>query len=110
MGRNRKEPGVTTDGYLLESALHVSEESTVFARFERVANDELFQEGEPLHGEVFNVRKLSVGVVRDVFTAGRVKFGVGALVSKHWAPAVLDPFYGASPTSYMLFFRAKLAM
>ena len=26
-GRNRKEPGVTTDGYLLESALHVSEET-----------------------------------------------------------------------------------
>lgn len=107
-GRNRKEPGVTTDGYLLESALHVSEESTVFYRFERVANDELFQEGQPLHGDVFNVRKLSVGVVRDFFSAGRVKFGVGALVSKHWAPAVLDPFYGASPTSYMLFFRAKL--
>lgn len=109
-GRNRKEPGVTTDGYLLESALHVSQASTVFARFERVANDELFQEGEPLHGGVFNVRKLSVGVVRDFFSAGKVTFGAGALVSKHWAPEVLDPIYGARPFSYMLFFRAKLAM
>jgi hypothetical protein len=107
-GRNRKEPGVTTDGYLLVSALHENEATTVFGRFERVANDELIAEGQPLHGDVFNVRKLSVGVVRDFFSAGHVKFGVGALVSKHWAPAVLDPIYGASPTSYMLFFRAKL--
>lgn len=109
-GRNRKEPGVTTDGYLLESALHVTADSTVFSRFERVANDELFAEGQPLHGGVFNVRKLSVGVVRDLFSAGKVKFGAGALVSKHWAPDVLTPYYGSGPTSYMLFFRAKLAM
>lgn len=82
----------------------------MFARFERVANDELFLEGQPLHGDVFNVRKLSVGVVRDFFSAGKVKFGAGALVSKHWAPSALAPYYGAGPVSSMLFLRAKLAM
>lgn len=109
-GRNRKEPGVTTDGYLLESALHVSDDTTVFGRFERVANDELFQAGQPLHGNVFNIRKLSVGFVRDLFSAGNVKLGAGALVSKFWAPSILDTYYGSSLSSYMLFVRAKLAM
>jgi hypothetical protein len=108
-GRNRKSSGSSTDGYLLESAMHLAAQTTAFARFEKVENDELFHEGEPLHGQAFNVRKLSVGAVHNLFSAGKVKFGVGALVSKHWAPVALDPFYGSSPSSYMLFFRAKLA-
>jgi hypothetical protein len=109
-GRNRKSSGVTSDGLLLESAVHVMEKTTLFGRFERVENGELFHEGEPLHGQVFNVRKLSLGAVQDLLHAGNLKFSVGALGSKHWAPSVLDPIYGASPASYMLFFRAKLAM
>ncbi len=108
-GRNRKSSGSSTDGYLLESAMHVTEKTTAFGRVEKVENDELFHEGEPLHGQAFNVRKLSIGAVHELFSAGKVKFGIGALVSKHWAPAALDPFYGSSPSSYMVFFRAKLA-
>ncbi|MFZ3288642.1 MAG: hypothetical protein WA191_17575 [Telluria sp.] len=108
-GRNRKDPGATTDGYLLESALHIRRDTSLFGRFERVENDELFRDDEPLHGQVFKVRKLSVGFVRDFFSAGKVKFGAGALVSKYWAPAVLDSIYGASPSGYMLFFRARIA-
>lgn len=109
-GRNRKDTGPSTNGFLLESALHVTAKTTVFGRFEKVDNDELFQEDAPLHGQVFNVRKLSVGVVQDLFSAGKVKFGAGALVSKHWAPSALDSVYGSNPSSYMIFFRAKLAM
>lgn len=109
-GRNRKDTGVSTDGYLLESAMHVTQNTTVFGRFEKVENDELFMEGEPLHGRVFNIRKLSLGLVHDLFNAGKAKFGVGALISRHWSPAELDPVYGASPSSYMIFVRAKLAM
>jgi hypothetical protein len=108
-GRNRKDPGTTTDGYLLESAMHVRD-TTLFGRFERVENDELFHHDDPLHGQVFNIRKLSVGFVHDFFSAGNVKFGAGALVSRYWKPAALDTFYGGNPSSYMLFVRAKLAM
>lgn len=109
-GRNRKDTGVDTNGYLLESSMHVVKDTTLFGRFEKVENDELFEEGEALHGQVFNVRKLSVGFVQDLFSAGKVKFGAGALVSKYWAPSVLTPVYGGSPSSYMVFFRAKIAM
>lgn len=40
----------------------------------------------------------------------KVKFSAGALVSKYQAPALLDPIYGSAPSSYMLFFRARLGM
>jgi hypothetical protein len=109
-GRNRHDPGITTNGYLLESAIHVRDDWTVFGRFEKVENNELFQEGEPQHGQVFNIRKLSLGFVHDFAQLGKVKFGAGALVSKFGKPSALDSVYGSSPTSYMLFFRAKLAM
>jgi len=109
-GRNRHDPGITTNGYLLESAMHVRKDWTVFGRMEKVENNELFQEGEAQHGQVFNIRKLSLGFVHDFVQLGKVKLGAGALVSKFGKPTALDSVYGASPTSYMLFFRAKLAM
>ena len=100
---------MATDGYLLESALHVDPATSLFARFERVANDELFHHDSPLHGQPFTVRKLSVGLTRDLFSAGQVRFSAGVLASKYWKPGVLDQFYGANPSSFMVFFRARLA-
>lgn len=107
-GRNMKASGVATDGYLLETSAHVASKTIVFGRFEKVDNDELFMEGEALHGSVFNVKKLSLGAVQDLFSAGKVKFSAGALASKHWAPPALDGVYGGKPSSYMIFFRAKI--
>jgi hypothetical protein len=109
-GRNRKEPGESTNGYLLESALRMYGKTTVFGRFERVQNDELLhEEGEP-HGQVFGVGKLSIGAVHDFAQLGDVKFGAGALASRYWKPNALDPVYGSNPGSWMVFVRAKLAM
>lgn len=109
-GRNRKDQGGAHDGYLLESALRMRHANTVFARIEHVANDELFREDEPLHGQTFNVGKASIGVVHDFAWAGPVRIGAGALVSKYWKSPALDPVYGSNPTSAMVFVRAKLAM
>jgi hypothetical protein len=109
-GRNSKHPGEATDGVLLESALHLRPGTTVFGRLEHVANDELFGEGEALHGQTFNVGKLSLGFVHDFASAGPLKFGAGAVLSRYSKPSVLDAVYGAHPGSYMVFLRAKLAM
>jgi hypothetical protein len=104
-GRNRKEPGQATNGYLLESALRMRPaNTTVFARLERVQNDEL------VHGQPESVGKLSVGAVHDFAVVDQVKFGVGALASRFWKPNALDALYGAHPGAWMLFVRAKLAM
>lgn len=107
-GRNRKSPGETTDGWLLESELQIQRRYTLFARAERVENDELFLEGEPLHGQTFAVKKLSVGAIYDFFNAHHVAFGVGALISRYDKPSALDDGYGEQPKSSMIFLRAKL--
>ncbi|QJD99154.1 LPS-assembly protein LptD [Massilia forsythiae] len=109
-GRNRHDPGDSSDGYLLESTIEARPGTKVFGRFEQVDNGELFEEASPLHHRQFDVRKLSVGVVQDLFRAGDVAFSAGVLGSRHWAPATLDAFYGNDPSSYMVFFRARLAM
>lgn len=106
-GRNRKQPGQTTDGWLLESALKLHGQYTLFGRLERVENDELFREGEPLHRQAFKVGKLSVGAIREITHAGHARISVGALVSRYAVPSALDGVYGSQPMSYMVFLRAR---
>jgi len=110
-GVNRKSgPGrdVSEPGWLLESTYVMRDTHTFFARAERVRNGELFQEGQPLHGEAFDIRKLSVGYIYDFAATGAVKWGVGGLVGLLKAPSALDPYYGASPRSYMVFVQGRL--
>jgi hypothetical protein len=107
-GRNAKDPGSTTDGYLLESALQVRKTHTFFARAEHVEKDELFDHDDPLHGQVFDVDKLSVGYLFDFYRAHHVTVGVGGLVSGYRYPSELDAAYGTEPVSYMVFVQARL--
>jgi len=117
-GRNRHDPGTATNAWLLESSMRVRGDTTVFGRLESVQNGELFGHGHgaqatpvnALQDRVFNIRKLSVGVVHDLAQVGPVKLGVGAVASAFAKPAALDTVYGDSPSAWMLFFRAKLAL
>jgi hypothetical protein len=60
-----------------------------------------------MHGQVFKVNKLSLGGVYDFARIKHTKIGVGALVSRYSVPSELHGIYGASPTSFMAFIRAK---
>lgn len=88
-GQNHK---VTPDeskrlpGWLLESTLVARDKHTVFGRFEQVRNDELFQDGAPLAGATFRIRKLSIGYIYDFVKTGPVAWGVGGLVGLYGAP------------------------
>ncbi len=110
-GRNKKSgPGhnVSEPGWLLESTYVMRDTHTFFARAEQVKNSELFLDGHPLHGQEFNVRKLSVGYIYDFAKTGPIKWGVGGLVGFLRAPPQLDAYYGSSPRSYMLFLQGRL--
>jgi len=107
-GRNNKDPGATTDGWLLESALRMRKVHTVFARAEHVGKDELFDHDDPLHGRVFEVDKLSIGYQYDFYRMRHATFGVGGLVSGYRYPGELEPAYGNDPVSYMVFIQARL--
>jgi hypothetical protein len=110
-GRNdRRGGGVSEklDGWLLESTLEVSERHALFGRLERVTTDELFGEGDPLHGRAFPVGKLSLGYVFDFARTGPVRWGVGALASFFDIPSELRPAYGSHPPAGMVFIQARL--
>jgi len=110
-GRNQKSGpahAVSEPGWLLESTYVMRDTHSFFARAERVRNGELFAEGQPLHGQEFDIRKLSIGYIHDLAGTGPVKWGVGGLVGFLKAPSQLEPTYGNSPRSYMLFVQGRL--
>ncbi len=110
-GRNRKSgpiAAVSEPGWLLESTFTRSDTHTVFARVEQVDNSELFADGQPLHGQTFRIRKLSIGYIYDFARIGPIRWGVGGLVGLLDTPSVLDPIYGASPRSYLVFLQGRL--
>ena len=81
---------------------------TIFARAEQLRNSELFLGGQPLHGQQFRIRKFSVGYIYDFAKTGPVSWGIGGLVRFASAPSQLDPYYGSSPRSYMVFLQGRL--
>lgn len=107
-GRNDKDPGDATDGWLLESALKVRNAHTVFARYEHVQKDELFDHHDARHGQTFTVDKLSVGYMYDFYRVKYATFAIGGLVSGHRVPEALESVYGTDPTSYMVYVQARL--
>jgi hypothetical protein len=114
-GRNARDPGETTDSWLLESALAFAGRHTLFGRVERQENDELFGHGghehdgaEPHADEAFNVGKLSAGYLYDALTTEIYKVGVGALGSVALVPDELEDVYGDTPFSGMVFLRVML--
>lgn len=106
-GKNDKE-GNARNGYLLESTYAMTQHHTFFGRGERVANDELFDDGDPLHGRAFTVNKLSLGYIYDFAKIGDSTLGIGGLLSTYWLPGELRDVYGEHPLSSMVFVRLKL--
>jgi hypothetical protein len=107
-GHNSPSQGLSSSGWLIESAMKMTAAQTVFARAERVAKDELFLAGTPLYGGNFTVEKLSVGYIYDFLHFEALAVGVGGLASTYSFPAALNAAYGYRPTSWMLFVRARL--
>jgi hypothetical protein len=107
-GRNSPSAGRASDGWLLESAAQPVPGQTLFGRLERVAKDELFLPGAALYDYSFTINKLSLGYIYDVMRLQSINFGVGGLFSVYRFPGALDDTYGAHPTSFMLFVRARL--
>jgi hypothetical protein len=95
------------NAYALESAVNVNDAWTIFARAERVENDELTFIGGH-HGPAFTVSKASIGLIHDWRLAGHLKLGLGGLVSANAVPTPLKALYGSSPTGAMAFMRVKI--
>lgn len=104
----RSSPHGDLAAWVLESALKPAEAWTVFARAERVADDELVSDG-PLVGQVFTVGKVSLGAIHDWPVAAHLKVGLGGLYAWNFVPGALAPLYGeAGPRGAMAFIRFKI--
>ena len=103
-GRKMMKPGDTLDGFILETAAIFQKTYTVFARAERVQENELL---DLMPAPIHTVNKLTVGGIYDFFRTDHAKFGIGGLVSFYGLPGDLKPFYG-EPTSAMAFVRFKV--
>ena len=101
-------PGDTLDGFLIESALLFQKTYTLFARAERVDENELFRNVPGFETRVFTVNKISVGGIYDIPVHDQMKLGLGGLVSMYGLPNEIKPFYGHDPISFMLFARIKV--
>lgn len=104
-GRKERSDGDNLDAWLIESAYHPNEAWTLFARGERVDNDEL----EGAHGPVRTVSRLSAGAIRDWRVNEHAVFGVGALVERGFVPNGLESAYGGDPEGAMGFVRLKIS-
>lgn len=107
-GHNNNRPGRALDGFLVESAVTLHRTHTFFGRAENVEKDELFQEGDPKHHQVFNVSKIGLGYIYDFPEWNRLRWGVGGLGSVHLLPDSLEENYDDTPVSFMVFARVKL--
>jgi hypothetical protein len=73
-----------------------------------VEKDDLFLPGQPLYGPTFTIEKLSVGYIYDFLNWDALNLGLGGLFSVYSFPSALNAAYGSSPTSFMVFLRARL--
>jgi hypothetical protein len=106
-GRKYNEPGLTLDGFLIESAL-ACERHTVFARAENVQKDELFLPPTPLASAAFRVSEVTLGYVYEIPIARHLALGLGVQGSLNFVPSPIKPAYGGDPTGYMPFLRLKV--
>jgi hypothetical protein len=102
-GRNDRNPGRSTNSFLLESAVILGDRNTFFGRVEQQQNDEI----APL-GEVFDVGKASLGYIWDGVRIQSCRGGLGVLGSVALIPRELKAAYGDTPFSWMAFLRVRI--
>lgn len=105
-----RDPGSTLTAWLAEAQYDLTPRHGLFARFENVANAELFPDHEdPLHDRAFRISKLEGGYAWNTpIGGGPVYLTLGGSVSGYIKPNALDAVYGQSPWGYTLFTRLSL--
>jgi hypothetical protein len=108
-GQNREIHG-NLEAYLLEGRMQLRPRDAVYARAESVAKDILdagFHPPGTFHRHrQSQVGALTLGYVRDLWTASDARFGVGGDVTAYIVPDNLREAYGA-PVSFHVFLRYR---
>lgn len=107
VGVNDSIPGNKLPAFLLDATLEIQQRHLLFSRFERVKNDDLFVEPDPLAHSIFTVKKLTLGYVFEFLGTHHSKWGIGGLVDIPLISPTLKKRYG-DDVSYMFFLQVKL--
>jgi hypothetical protein len=101
-------PGRTLTAWLLEANWNPAGGHNLFGRVENVANDELFPEDDPLHGETFRVTKMQAGYAYRIPLGKLFALALGGSGAVYAKPDALDAAYGRHPVGWTAF--AKLSL
>ncbi len=107
-GQNRNRPGPTLDAYLIEAALELAAKHTIFGRGEYAEKNELFAEPDLRAEDVFDVGELTVGYRYDFLRGEHAALGVGGAGTLSFVPDEIEPDYGDTLLSGVVFLRAAL--
>jgi len=107
-GRNSRKFRESTVGYLVESAFRFSGIHSLFGRVEQVGSDEILRENESMQRQLFTMNKLTLGYAQDLRITSSLRVDAGAYVTRYFVPSAMVASYGAGPTAYIMFIRAKL--
>lgn len=107
-GRGRGLSGNDGNAYLLDTALRLGQEHTLFGRIERGGHDELFRSEDGPSNQSYQVSKMSVGYLYEAKSQGVATLGIGGLVSRRTVPAELLPYYSGNNTDYTVFVRLQM--
>ncbi len=107
-GRGKGLSGINSSAYLLDTAMNIGQQHTVFARLERAGHDELFRNEDGPRDRVHDASKVSVGYLYDVTKNGPAKLGIGGTVSRRAVSDELLSYYGDKPISYEVFLRLQM--
>lgn len=99
--------GPTLDAWVLESTIHLDTHWTLYARAERIDNDELLAVPVGQLDQAFTVGKVGLGAIRDFAVAPHLKLGLGAQAARNFTGGLSGP-YGGDRWGEMGFVRLKL--
>ncbi|WP_253183222.1 hypothetical protein [Sphingobium phenoxybenzoativorans] len=101
-------PGPVLTAWLLEANWNPASGHNLFGRIENVENDELFPEGDPLHGAAFRVTKMQAGYAYRIPLGKMFGLALGGSAAIYDKPRALDAAYGKNPVGLTAF--AKLSL
>ncbi|HWD40873.1 MAG TPA: FixH family protein [Fimbriimonas sp.] len=101
-GQRLQEGSSATNAYLAE-ATYFHAKDALFARFENVDEDELFQ----VPAGTYNVSKLVFGDVHNFYSHDQFDYGFGVYAGLYTFPGSLEPLYGKHPVSLGVFLRIR---
>jgi hypothetical protein len=106
-GRTMRRNAEATMGYLAESTLRFAGTNAFFGRLEQARSDEIIRQNDAMQRELFMARKITIGYFRELAPQGSTRVDVGAFISRYMVPSYAVASYGSSPTSVMVFMRAR---